>query len=90
MAIITILAILLNTYVVSCVFKSIKINEILKVSVLFYSLMWVVIPGLGVIFVENHENISGKISTDFIMLYGLEVFLFSTALLTFLFFGKIL
>ena len=83
------LVLLFNAYVLRCTLNSRKVNIILKVSILFYSAMWLIVPGIGMILVENDEIQNGIISSDIVELYALETILFGTALLAFLFFGKI-
>ena len=81
-------AILINTCLIWHIFKSRKINDILAISILFYSALWLVVPGFGLLFLENMEYQDGDIDPAITRLYALETALFCASLITFFIFCK--
>ncbi len=85
MSLTVLLSIALTGFVLRLVLKARNINDILRWSIVFYLLMWIIAPGLSVLFLDALINEYGAILTqDFVELYVFESCLVSAVIMLYL------
>jgi hypothetical protein len=89
MEIFIILMVIVNIYILRIMFYSGKLNDILSISIIFYSFMWLIVPGLTSLLINDFFIDNNSVETiGFLKLYLGENLVFLISLVIFLLLNK--